>query len=294
MRAGFSARSGGVSSAYGPNSLNLDWKDDDEKTNVAENRRRFLRAIAGDGDGGRGFSLVTVRQVHADEIQVVRSGDGALATDDGRAVLEGDGLITDVPQVMLGIQVADCVPVLVADVQRRVVGAFHAGWRGTLAQIVERGIDRMRTEYGSRPTDLIAAVGPSIGPCCYSVGDEVRGGFVERFDYGSELFREVRRCDGKKAETGEAGVGSAIAWNEAAGVAQGEALGGTQVFLDLWEANRRQLIGAGIPADAVTVLCECTACARDERGAMKYFSHRAEQGFTGRMMGAIGVTEARV
>jgi len=262
MRAGFSGRRGGVSSGSGGNSLNLGWKADDEDANVRENRRRFLAGLCDDLHGGNAFRLVTVRQVHGDGVEVVRGGEGPLETADGRAVLEGDGLVTGVPGVMLGIQVADCVPVLVADTERRVVGAFHAGWRGTLAGIVGKGIATMAEVYGSRPEDLVAAVGPSIGPCCYAVGEEVRAGFRERFPYAAELFREV--TDGS----------------------------GSAMHLDLWEANRRQLVEAGIPAEVVTVLGECTACSREEGGGRRYFSYRAEQGRTGRMMGAIGVVGA--
>ncbi len=257
IRAGFSARRGGVSSAYGGKSLNLGWKADDEDANVAENRRRFLLEVCGDGDGGDAFSLVTVRQVHSDGVRVVRAADGPLRTENGRAVLEGDGLLTDVPGRMLGIQVADCVPVLVADVRRRAVGAFHAGWRGTLARIVERGVARMGEEYGSRPEDLVAAIGPSIGPCCYVVGAEVREGFLGEFPYGPELFRDA---------AGEGGVS-----------------------LNLWEANRRQLLEAGVAGERVSVLGECSACARKAEGERRYFSHRAERGVAGRMMGVIGV-----
>ncbi len=263
MRSGFSARRGGVSSAYGGKSLNLGWKAEDEDANVAENRRRFVDAICGESHGEGAASLVTVRQVHRDAVQVVRDVGGlrekqvpplrfaSVGMTGGRAVLEVDGLITDLPGVMLGIQVADCVPVLVADVRRRVVGAFHAGWRGTLAGIVGKGVARMGEEYGSEPGDMVAAVGPSIGPCCYTVGEEVRTGFAERFGYWAELVREMR--------------------------------------LDLWEANRRQLVDMGVPAANVSVLGECTACARDANGERSYFSHRAEGGFTGRMMGAIGL-----
>ena len=260
LRAGFSARCGGVSSAYGGKTLNLGWKSEDDDANVAENRRRILRGVAGEDRGGGGFRLVTVRQIHSDGICVVREGDGPLVTENGRAVLEGDGLVTDVPGVMLGVQVADCVPVLVADVERRVVGAFHAGWRGTLAGIAGLGVERMREEFGSRAEDLVAAVGPSIGPCCYSVGAEVRELFEGRFGYGAGLFSERVDEEGRAA-----------------------------TYLDLWEANRRQLADAGVAPGKIEVLGECSACARDEAGERRYFSHRAENGAAGRMMAAIGV-----
>ena len=106
----------------------------------------------------------------------------------------------------------------------------------------------MRSEYGSMPEDLVAAVGPSIGPCCYQVGEEFRAHFAPGL--------LARHDDG--------------------------------LWLDLWEANRQQLVAAGLAPGAVTVLGECTACTRAD-GGRKYFSHRAERGFTGRAMGVIGV-----
>ena len=260
LRAGFSGRPGGLSTVFGGKSLNLGWKEEDADANVSENRRRFVHAVWGNEHIGDAVRLVTVRQVHADAIRVVRSGDGPLATENGRALLEGDGLLTEVADVLLGIQVADCVPVLVADTRRRVVGGFHAGWRGTLARIVEKGVARMREVYGSETEDMVAAIGPSIGPCCYSVGEEVRSGFEGGFGYGAELF-----------------------WVRL-GVEEGD-------HLDLWEANRRQLVEAGVPVGEVTVLRECTACARGEDGERRYFSHRAEMGRTGRMMAGIGIVE---
>ncbi len=259
LRHGFSTREGGVSSIYGENSLNLGWTKDDDPALVAENRQRFLRTLHDDSHGKAGFQTVTLRQIHSALVWPIREEDevweGRLQTAEGKAVLEADGLMTDLPGVMLGVQTADCVPVLVADVSKRVVAAFHAGWRGTVARIVEQGIGKMGLEYGSRAEDLIAAVGPSIGACCYAVGDEVRSEFGAQFKYAKDLFKTID---------------------------------GGQVHLDLWEANRRQLLDAGVSAERITVVGECTACAVSDR-RRKYFSHRAEHGFTGRMMSVIGV-----
>jgi polyphenol oxidase len=266
LRHGFSMRRGGVSSVYGGDALNLGWTKEDDPRSVTENRRRFTAAVAGGADDDPGLALVGIRQIHSAIIRVVRPEDGAcegkLASADGKAVLEGDGLITAVPGVMLGVGTADCVPVLLADVSRRVVAAFHAGWRGTVASIVEQGINRMRQEYGSQPKDLVAAVGPSIGACCYSVGEEVLAEFRSNFSYADELFRNVNQL----------GVSA------------------TKVHLDLWEANRRQLLDAGLGEAQITVVGQCTACSRDSQGAMQYFSHRAEYGVAGRMLNVIGVT----
>lgn len=260
LQHGFSVRNGGVSTVYGGNSLNLGWTKEDDPARVVANRQRFLGACC--GDSPEGAALVTVKQVHSATVWPVRERDGVregkLETPEGKAVLEGDGLMTDLPGVMLGVQTADCVPVLVADVKRRAVAAFHAGWRGTAARIVEHGIAKMQAEYGSRAEDLIAAVGPSIGVCCYPVGDEVRSAFRAQFGYAEQLFRSG--ADG-------------------------------QGHLDLWEANRRQLLDSGVAEAKISVVGECTACARDEDGARRYFSYRAEHGVTGRMMSMVGIKQ---
>jgi polyphenol oxidase len=257
LQHGFSTRSGGVSTVYGGKSLNLGWTKEDDPVSVAENRRRFLRGVCGE-DGGE--LMVGVRQVHSGVVRVVREGDGALEgrlqTAEGKAVWEGDGLVTDVAGVLLGVGTADCVPVLVVDLEKRVVGAFHAGWRGTVAGIVERGVATMAAEYGSRVEDLVAAVGPSIGACCYTVGEEVRAEFGRKFGYADSLFR-----------FGDAG----------------------EMRLDLWEANRRQLLDAGVSEGRISVVGECTACARDGDGVRRYFSHRGEKGVAGRMLNVVGV-----
>jgi polyphenol oxidase len=262
LRHGFSRRGGGISTVYftgsgGIGELNLGWTKEDDPAVVAENRRRFVDAVTnGAGSDGTDFALVTTRQVHGAVTQAVRENDrpreGWLETAGGKAVLEGDGLMTAVPGVLLGIQTADCVPVLVVDVRQRVVAAFHAGWRGTEARIVEQGIAAMTQQYGSRPEDLVAAVGPSIGACCYEVGDEVRKEFESAFTYAADLFGEGSR-------------------------------------LDLWEANRQQLLAAGIAQEKIVVVGECSGCSVDATGRRQYFSHRMEKGFTGRMLSVVGV-----
>jgi YfiH family protein len=260
LRHGFSTRAGGSSIVYGGQTLNLGWTKEDDPILVQANRRTFVEAVSGPGKPMR---LVTIRQVHSGVVKVVGRDalKGALETPDGKAVLEGDGLVTNIPGVLLAAGTADCVPVLVVDTVKRAVGAFHAGWRGTVAGIVQQGIDLMRQEYGSHPNDLSAAVGPAIGACCYAVGSEVQEQFAARFGYAQELF-------------------------QARASAAGEA---PQLYVDLWEANRRQLLDAGVTAERITVIGECTACSRTAEGERKYFSHRAEHGVAGRMLNAIGI-----
>ncbi len=112
--------------------------------------------------------------------------------------------MTDEPGLLLAIQTADCIPVLVADRRRRAVAAFHAGWRGTVKRIVETGVGRMRLAFGSRPEDLVAAIGPGIGACCYAVGEEVLSEFESQFSYARELFREVFDADPVRNEISDA------------------------------------------------------------------------------------------
>jgi polyphenol oxidase len=269
LRHGFSTRVGGVSAVYGGDTLNLGWTNQDDPAWVAENRRRFLKAVTGEPAGNNDFTLITVRQVHSGITRRVQQEDdpfsGKLQTAEGKAVLEGDGLMTNLPGLMIGVGMADCVPVLVADVKNRTVAAFHAGWRGTVARIVENGIAKMTQDYGSQPQDLIAAIGPSIGSCCYAVGDEVRTAFDSQFDYADELFSSNSDQAPPHAETK------------------------FPMYVDLWKANQRQLLAAGVEPSKITVIGECTSCSRDEQGRPRYFSHRAERGIAGRMLNVVGI-----
>jgi YfiH family protein len=283
LAAGFSTREGGASTAYGEAEQNLGWTRDDDEANVAANRRRFVAAAA----SGEPVDLVTVRQFHSGMVRIIEpdqieSGQTPFATPTSRAVLRGDALVTAVPGLLLGIQTADCVPVLLADIRNRAVAAFHAGWRGTLARIVERGVGTMRLRHGSRPVDIVAAIGPAIGPCCFAVGEEVRHEFESQFAYAPQLFSEVYDSDPVREKY-------PLLFLTAR--APGHSNIGPQIHLDLFEANRRQLLDAGIPAKAITVIGECSACTRLPNGRRKYFSHRAEHGYTGRMLSVIGVKQ---
>ena len=261
LRHGFSTRHGGVSTVYQPESspdsdLNLGWTKDDDPDNVAVNR--LLLAAAATGTAAT--PLFTLRQVHSATSLGV-SGASSLpffVSSEGRALQEGDGLITAATGILLGIQTADCVPVLVADTRNRVVAAFHAGWRGTVARIVEQGISHMQSDLGSHPEDMMAAIGPSIGACCYTVGEEVHNAFAEAFSYTGELFQSAPDAT---------------------------------LQLDLWEANRRQLLDSGVAASKITIVGECTGCTGLPAGR-RYFSHRCEHGVTGRMMNVIGIDPA--
>ena len=259
LRHGFSTRQGGRSAVYGGRTLNLGWTTEDDPSCVRENRADFVDTVS----DASSLRLVTVRQVHSNavvRIDAVAARD-KLETIEGKALLEGDGLVTDIPGLLIAAGTADCVPVLVVDPRRRVVAAFHAGWRGTAARIVEKGIALLRSDFGSASEDIRAAIGPSIGACCYNVGDEVRQNFLENFSYGQELFTERSDAGGDSPK----------------------------LYVDLWKANKRQLLAAGVDDGHITVLGECTACAFLPDGERKYFSHRAEAGKAGRMLNVIGL-----
>jgi purine-nucleoside/S-methyl-5'-thioadenosine phosphorylase / adenosine deaminase len=263
----FSTRRGGVSAAYcrdesPEGEMNLGLTEADDAGNVLQNRRLLLAAA-----GAEGRTLITLKQIHSSLTRRVTQTDA-------QGVMRADGLMTDDPEVMLGIQTADCVPVLVRDPRRHAVAAFHAGWRGTLKRIVEGGIGKMRLEFGSRPEELEAAIGPAIGACCYAVGEEVRSEFLSQFSYAPELFSEVYDSDPVKEKY-------PLLFLTAR--APGHSNIGPNLHLDLIEANRRQLIDAGLRAESIATAYRCTNCE-----PKLFFSYRAEHGFCGRMLSVIG------
>jgi hypothetical protein len=184
-------------------------------------------------------------------------------------------MVTDVPGILLGIMTADCLPIILVDSKRRAVGVFHAGWRGTAKRITEKGLGEMHRWFGSDPKDLKAAIGPGIRGCCYEVGPEVKATFEAQFSYGSALFRETK-------EQNEIHEKYPLLFLTAR--APGHSELPKKIFLDLAEANRRQLIDAGVPAKNISDMGMCTSCRTD-----LFFSHRKEKGATGRMMAAVGM-----
>jgi polyphenol oxidase len=268
--AGFSTRLGGVSRVYcadhAPGELNLGLTTADDRQAVLRNRRLLVEAVTGSAE----TPLVTVRQFHSNLAVHVSVAD-ALREHSHRA----DGLMTDQPGILLAVMVADCIPVLVADRKRRVAAAFHAGWRGTVKRIVETGIGRMRLEFGSRPEDLVAAIGPGVGPCCYAVGEEVISEFESQFIYARQLFHEVYSSDPVRNKYPMLFLTQR---------APGHSEIGPQIHLDLIEANRRQLLDAGVRARAIQIVGGCTNCHPE-----LFYSHRGSHGHAGRMMAVIGI-----
>jgi polyphenol oxidase len=260
---GFSTRLAGFSRGYGGVALNLGFTKDDSKAAVERNRRAFLGELV----RLKLWPLVTLRQVHSDVIRFVDSP--------AELPLAGDGLITATPGLLLGIQTADCLPIILVDPKNRAVGVLHAGWRGTVKRIVEKGVGQMRLRFGSRARDLKAVIGPGIHGCCYEVGAEVREQFESQFGYAAKLFRQVEERDPVRDKypmlflTARPPGHSALP---------------KKIFLDLAEANRQQLLAVGVPGKSIESSPLCTNCRTD-----LLFSYRAEKGKTGRMMGVVGI-----
>ncbi len=264
---GFSTRQGGVSKCYGGQALNLGLTPHDDRKAVLRNRELFAEALGAVDPRGAPWPLLQPKQIHS---SIVHRVDGA-----SPASLTGDGMITNAPGLLLAVKTADCTPVLVVDIERRVVGAFHAGWRGTAARVVEKGIGEMRRHFGSDPRDLRAAIGPCIRRCCYTVGEEVRAEFESQFTYAHELFHEVFDSNSLHVRY------PLLFLNQRA---PGHGDPASELHLDLAEANRRQLEEGGVRPEYIETVEGCTAC-----DTTRFFSHRAEFGKTGRMMAAIGI-----
>jgi YfiH family protein len=260
---GFSTRPGGESLLDGKRALNLGFTDWDESARVAANRAKFAAAIA-----AKQMPLVTLRQIHSDVIHIVV----APTADAPKA----DALATLAPGLLLGVQTADCVPILLADTRRRVVAAIHAGWRGTLARIAVKALGRMHMEFGTRPRDVVAALGPAIGRCCYEVGPEVAQAFAAQFPAAADWF------DGPFDQLAQGEEPLWLPWLTM--MPPGHVPPPPRVQLDLRAANRWQLLDAGVPAAQIDVSDLCTACRTD-----LLFSYRREGAKTGRMMAVIGL-----
>jgi YfiH family protein len=247
LRHGFSTRLGGVSE--GPYAaLNLKYPTGENETfeAVSENRRRLGQALELDAS-----RWVACRQCHGAGIQTVNAshaGSGALSQEAG--LPETDGLITADSQVPLLIQVADCLPILLVAPEVHAVGAVHAGWRGTQAQILTRAIERLCAEFGAEPTQIQAAIGPGIGFEQFEVGPEVAEAFADQIDLNDSRLARSK---------------------------------GDKYHLDLVEINRRQALRAGLHPAAIWSLDRCTVSEPE-----LFFSFRRDSGVTGRLGGLIG------
>jgi YfiH family protein len=260
---GFSTRPGGASVIQEKPALNLGFTEWDERELVAANREKSVATI-----GARKMPLITLRQIHSDVIHLV-------ATPCSEAS-HGDALITNTPGLLLGVQTADCVPILLADTKRRAVAAIHAGWRGTLARIVVKTLGRMRMEFGTRAGDVVAALGPAIGQSCYEVGAEVAQAFAMQFPPAADWF------EGPFEQLADGVEPLWLPWLTM--MPPGHVPPPPRVQLDLRAANRWQLMDAGVEEKHIDVSDLCTACRTD-----LLFSYRREDAKTGRMMAVIGI-----
>jgi len=263
---GFSTRRRGLSELNGKHVLNLGFTPWDSRARVVANRKRFFQAI-----GAGNMPFVALSQIHSD---IAHSIDKSQLR--ANTAPQGDALFTREPGILLAVQTADCVPILLADTQRRAVAAIHSGWRGTLGRVALKTLGRMRMEFGTRPEDVTVALGPSIGRCCYEVGPDVARQFHAQFARASEWF------DGPfpALASGENDP-NWLPWLTMR--PPGHALRSPRVNLDLIAANRAILLDAGVPAHQISASELCTACRNDI-----FFSNRRERS-TGRMMSAIGL-----
>jgi YfiH family protein len=226
--------------------------------------RQLSLAAAGDGDrlaaavGARGVAMAT--QVHGRTVVVLRDGESLPASSP-----EADAFVSSSPDIAVAIRVADCVPLLMADRARGVVAAVHAGWRGTAARAAVASLDTLDREFGTKPADVIAAIGPSIGPCCYEVGSEL----VDAFAAAGHERHLIDRWFLTPAPSRRSAFDV-------------DARKQLKLRLDLAGANRDQLVLAGVPEDQIHVSGLCTAMH-----LAVLTSYRAEKDASGRLVGVI-------
>jgi YfiH family protein len=238
---GFLGRRGGKSTgAYA--GLNLSFRVGDDPEIVKDNFCDMKKAV-----GVHNLKITTMGQVHGDHI--VDVADGRL-----KEAGEADGMATDQQGVFLGVLTADCVPILFSVRGRNVAAVAHAGWRGTLAGIGAKMVRHLRERYSVAADAIEAALGPSIGACCYEIGADVSGPLIGK--WGSAAEKSLQSRNGKE-------------------------------FLDLRELNRLLLQGAGIPPAQIFVIGPCTACAKED-----FFSYRRDKTETGRQISFIGIKQA--
>ncbi len=238
---GFSTRLGGASAGE-LGTMNLSFSRGDDPENVRENYRRIARAI--------GFStedMVFSWQTHTNHVRVVTEADRGKGYTADRDYQDVDGLVTNVPGLVLVTFYADCVPLFFVDPEHHAIGLSHSGWRGTVSDIAKETVRTMREEYGTDPARLTAAIGPSICRSCYEVSEDVIARVREQ--YPPELWADLY-------DTKENG----------------------KFQLDLWEVCRRNMMRAGIRPENIAVTDVCTCCNPDI-----FYSHRASKGRRGNL-----------
>jgi len=233
----FGTRLGGVSrDDY--KSLNMSFLEGDEEFRVLQNWDKLASAFEIPME-----NFLVLNQVHGDNIFVIKPHGDYFSS---REVLNYDAIVTNRMNLAICIKTADCVPVFLVDRVKKIIGAVHAGWRGSALRISAKVARLMQTSYGSQPADILAAIGPSIGRCCYEIDAAA-----------ADSFRNQ-----KNAETFLVPAKRKDRW-----------------MLDLTEANRRQLLDCGVPAANIETAGVCTVCRQDT-----FFSHRGSGGVTGRQI----------
>jgi len=241
IKHAFSTKLGGVSTGTFA-SMNLNFNRGDDEENVKENYRRMAEAL-----GSSPEDMVLSCQTHTSNVRVIRDSDRGKGIVRSQDYSDVDGMITDIPGIMLVTSHADCVPLFFVDPVRKAVGLSHSGWKGTAAQIGAVTVRRMGSEFGSRPEDIIAAVGPSICRDCYEVGEDVAEEFRKTFTEKEMKSIFFPGRDGRYQ-------------------------------LDLWEANRIILSDCGLLPEHIAVTDICTSCRDD-----LLWSHRKTHGIRGGM-----------
>ena len=247
VRHGFSTRLGGVSEGC-LSSMNLSFTRGDDPEKVRENFRRMGMVI-----GFETKDLVLSDQTHTTNVRLVTEADRGKGFDRERDYTDVDGLITDTPGLMLVTIYADCVPLYFVDPVHKAVGLSHSGWKGTVHRIGKVTLERMKEAFGTRPEDVQAAIGPSICQDCYEVSEDVAQAFMDEFADQLDDRLVYRKGNGKYQ-------------------------------LNLWNANERILLEAGIRPEHLRITNICTCCNHE-----LLFSHRASHGQRGNLAAFLGL-----
>lgn len=251
----FTTRKGGVSTGY-QSSLNLNYNQGNEPEAVDENYRRVADALGGDVS-----QIVCSQQTHTTNVQRVGLQDAGRGVVKPLDVTDIDGMVTNEPGIVLATFYADCVPLFFVDPVKKCIGLSHSGWKGTVGRMGEKTIQKMTEEYGTDPSDVIAAIGPSICQECYEVSEDVAKQFLDEFGNSSYCNNPEMIAYRNRSKEPE-----------------------VKYQLNLWEANRIVLLEAGVQADNIHSSNLCTCCNSE-----LLFSHRASNGKRGNLGAFLGL-----
>ncbi|MFA9396719.1 MAG: peptidoglycan editing factor PgeF [Clostridiaceae bacterium] len=239
VKHGFSTRLGGVSTGM-YKSMNLSFNQGDKEEDVLENYKRFSNAL-----DIKLEDIVLTHQTHSANIRIVSEKDKGKGILTPRDYDDIDGLITNIKNIALATIHADCVPLFFIDPKLKIIGLAHSGWKGTVNKIGENMISVFKENYGSRPQDILVGIGPSIGPCCFEVGVDVKEEFEQMTPSISECIRPV----------------------------------GEKYHIDLWQVNKKILMNVGVLEENIKTTDVCTMCNKEV-----LFSHRGSLGKRGSLL----------